>query len=117
MAAFIAPTGLMPGSQYQILFVTADTTDGTSGSESSYNNFVQTEAAPLTAVLPARTTWCAITSTFDGTNYNNAADNIANDPSLPVFNTQGQQLSFGPFYIWAGPLMNAVLRRPNRHHC
>jgi len=103
-AAFMPPTGLSPGSQYQILFVTADTMAGTSGSESDYNSFVQTEAAPLTALLPNGTTWSAITSTFDGTSYDNAANNVDNDPSLPVYNTQGQLLSFNPFYLWAGPL-------------
>ncbi len=46
MASFIPPFGLAPGSKYQIAFVTADTTSGTSGLESYYNNFVTEEAAP-----------------------------------------------------------------------
>jgi len=112
-AVVIPPAGLTPGSQYQILFVTADTTDATSGSESYYNSFVQTEAAPLTAILPVGTTWDAITSTYDGANYTNAGDNVPEYPTLPVYNTQGQEVSFSPFYIWAGPLSTAVLYNQN----
>ncbi len=40
----ILPSGLAPGSEYQIAFVTADFTSGTSGLESYYNSFATTEA-------------------------------------------------------------------------
>ena len=114
MAGFIAPTGLAAGSQYQILFVTADTIAGTSGAESDYNSFVQTEAAPLTAILPLGTTWLMRSRRrMTGANYNDASGNISNDPALPVFNTQGQEVSFSPFYLWAGPLNAAVLYDQN----
>ena len=95
MASFIPPFGLAPGSKYQIAFVTADTTSGTSGLESYYNNFVTEEAAPLTAVLPSGTTWSAITSTYDGTSYYNAIDNAPTHPGVPIYNTAGQLVSDG----------------------
>ena len=40
----ILPSGLAPGSEYQIAFVTADFTSGTSSLESYYNSFATTEA-------------------------------------------------------------------------
>jgi hypothetical protein len=108
MASFIPPSGLNPGSQYQIMFVTTDTTSGTSGSESDYNNFVTAEAAPLTSLLPLGTTWSAVTSTYDGSNYTDAGNNAPSNVSTPVFNTQGQQLSFTSLGLWVGPILNAV---------
>ncbi len=109
MAGVILPTGLTAGTQYQIMFVTADTTSGTSGSESDYNNFVTAEAASLTALLPLGTTWSAVTSTYDGTNYTNAGDNAPTDPAIPVFNTQDQQVSFpNPLGLWVGPILTPV---------
>ena len=109
MAGFIPPTGLNPGSQYQIMFVTADTTSGTSGSEIDYNNFVTAEAAPLIALLPLGTTWSAVTSTYDGTNYTNAGVNAPTNTAIPVFNIQGQQLSYPyPLGLWVGPIATPV---------
>ncbi len=109
MAGVILPTGLTAGTQYQIMFVTADTTSGTSGSESDYNNFVTAEAASLTALLPLGTTWSAVTSTYDGTNYTNAGVNAPTDPAIPVFNTQDQQVSFpNPLGLWVGPILTPV---------
>ena len=45
MATVIAPIGLAPGSQYQLIFVTADTIAGSYGTEAPYNDFVNAEAA------------------------------------------------------------------------
>ena len=87
MATVIPPIGLAPGSQYQLVFVTTDAIDGTSGTEAPYNAFVNAEAA-LNSMLPAAT-WRAVTSTTDGSNA------IANAPwlGLPVYNTQGIRVS------------------------
>jgi hypothetical protein len=103
MAEVVLPTGLAPGSQYQIAFVTADRTSGSSGSETYYNNFVSAEAAPLTAILPSGTTWRAITSTYDGTNYYNAVDNAATLSGVPIYNTKGQLVATGTG-LWGGSL-------------
>ena len=90
VADAILPTGLAPGSQYQLAFVTADVTSGTSGSESYYNDFVRTQAAPLAAVLPGGTTWSAITSTFDGTNHTDASQNAPTYSGIPIYNSAGE---------------------------
>ncbi|MDE2515141.1 MAG: VPLPA-CTERM sorting domain-containing protein [Rhodospirillales bacterium] len=59
-ASYIAPN-LAAGSNYRLIFVTADTIQATSSNEATYNNFANSEAA-LNSSLPS-TTWSAITST------------------------------------------------------
>ncbi len=82
----ILPTGLAPGSQYQIAFVTADTITAESDSESTYNNFVTAEAANSPALASLGASWTAITSTADGAN---ASTNAATF-GVPIYNTLGQ---------------------------
>src|ERR1700722_4877201 len=55
------PPALAPGDTYQLVFVTADPTQATTGNIAVYDNFVNTEAA-ADASLPA-TTWSALAST------------------------------------------------------
>jgi hypothetical protein len=87
---------LPPGSQYQIVFVTDVTTTAVTPGESYYNNFVTTWAAPITALLPAGTTWSAITSTYDSPGvYTNASDNAPAYANIPIYNTQGQLVASG----------------------
>ena len=108
----ILPTGLAPGSQYQIAFVTTDTTSGTSGSESYYNNFATAEAAPLTAILPLGTSWSAITSTFDGEEFHNAISNAATYSGVPIYNTHGQLVATGAG-LWSGHLSSPIVYDQN----
>lgn len=86
MATVIPPTGLAPGSQYQLVFVTAGTRSGTSSNVADYNSFVTSEAA-LNPLLPSAT-WHAVVST-------SAIDAKVNAPSsgLPVYNTAGIQVA------------------------
>jgi hypothetical protein len=89
MADFIAPSGLAPGSQYQLVFVTSDTTAATSPDISYYNSFVSAEAAKNPA-LPA-TTWHAIASTP-------TVDAITNAPfyaGVPIYTTNGALVATG----------------------
>ena len=94
-AAIIPPIGLAPGSPYQLVFVTAGSIDATSPNESTYNTFVQNQAA-LNPLLP-ESVWHAVTSTADGTN---AQDN-APSAGLPVYTTQGNLVSQGPLGLYA----------------
>ena len=43
-ATIISPIGLPAGSPYQLIFVTANRIQATSGAESTYNTFVTVEA-------------------------------------------------------------------------
>jgi hypothetical protein len=100
-ATVIPPIGLAPGSQYQLVFVTADAIVGSYGTEAPYNAFANAEAA-LNSSLPSAT-WSAITSTADGASANVNAPWLG----LPVYNTAGYQVSLpGSFY---GNFLNSLI--------
>jgi hypothetical protein len=90
MATVIPPIGLAPGSPYQLVFATADSINGISGTEATYNAFVSAEAA-LNPNLPSAL-WRAVTSTYDGVT---SVDANVNAPwlGLPVYNTQGMKVN------------------------
>ena len=97
---------LPPGSQYQLVFVTADTTEATSGYENYYNGFVQTEASSLNAMLPHGVTWSAITSTtMDGIS---AAANAPTYPGVPIYDTIGQLVVASTGSLWDGSLLSPI---------
>ena len=77
-AGFLLPSGLQPGDQFQIVFVTSDAIQGTSSDISTYNAFVTSEASPITNYLTSLgytgITWSAIASTETA----NAIDNAPN---------------------------------------
>jgi len=102
---------LPAGSQYQLAFVTTDTTNGTSDAESYYNGFVTAEAAPLTAMLPGSATWSAMTSTFNGGNLVDASNNAITYSGMPIYNTQGDLVAIGgsgPQGLWTGSIENPI---------
>lgn len=95
-ADIIPPIGLAPGSEYQLVFVTADTTTATSTDITTYNTFVQNEAA-LNASLPSAT-WTAIGSTATVSASVNAPNDFVDGSYLPVYNTQGLLVTAAGLY-------------------
>jgi len=95
-ASYIPPSGLTPGSQYQLIFVTAGTRDGSSGNIADYNAFVTAQAA-LDPSLP-RTTWDAIatTSTVNGD------VNAPSSGALSVYSTNGQLIAPAGIGLYSG---------------
>jgi hypothetical protein len=104
VAAVMPPVGLAPGSQYQLIFVTADTRRADSADIGSYNSFVTAEAG-LNPSLPQGVTWNAVASSLTG-----PTEAILNAPSgvfvgnIPVYNTMGREVSDGSGYGIYGPL-------------
>jgi hypothetical protein len=88
MATVMLPAGLAPGTQYQLIFVTSDSTPAISTAISDYNAFVRSEAAPLNSLLPPGVNWDAVASTA-------TVDASQNAPSLglPIYNTAGQEVA------------------------
>ena len=79
LADVILPTGLNPGDQYEIAFVTADTMTATSGDIDDYNTFVSTEANQDATLGSLGATWHAI-----------AGNPYVNAPApyeMPIYNT------------------------------
>jgi hypothetical protein len=102
LATVVPPAGLAPGSQYQIIFVTFETTTGVSSDIGDYNKLVNDEAAFATAFgLPAGIHWNAVVSTPTV----NAKDNAPSN-GLPVYNTGGQLVSSTGIY--SGSLLSPV---------
>ncbi len=101
-ASVVPPIGLAPGSQYQLIFVTADPHTAISFDIADYNTFVSEEAA-LSSELPAGATWNAVAST-------DTVDANVNAPSgtLPVYNTAGQEVAAAGVGIYLGALNNLV---------
>jgi hypothetical protein len=89
MAVFIPPSGLGPGSQFQLIFVTTDTTAASSSTIGTYNSFVTGEAAPINALLSADgihgVTWAAVAATTS----TQASANAPTYAGMPVYDTNG----------------------------
>jgi hypothetical protein len=80
------PAGLTPGSQYRLVFVTADTYTATATNIATYNTEVTGEAGAVAALAGLHTTWLDIGSTATVS----AINNIGQDPSIPIYNLDGQ---------------------------
>jgi hypothetical protein len=91
MATVILPTGLTPGSQYQLIFVTADTHDAVNPSVGAYNPFAASEAAiGVPFGLPSGLTWNAVVSTVSVS----ANSNAPSFAGIPVYDTHGDLVAF-----------------------
>ena len=84
----VLPTGLAPGSQYQILFVTSGGTVATSSNIGDYDNFVTTQANQDPTLAGLDATWTAVASTAGS-----AANQASNTTNIPIYDTRGDLLS------------------------
>lgn len=113
--SFTVPPGLAPGSQYRLVFVTADFYHVTSTAISTYNTDVNNEADAVAALHALGTTWLAIGST-DAVN---AIDNIGQDPGVPIYNLQGQLVAKDATSnsggLFSSALVNPVAYDENGH--
>lgn len=104
MATVIPPIGLAPGSQYQLIFVTASARDAVSIDIADYNTFVSDESDQgVPFGLPAGATWHAVASTETVNANDNAPSGV-----FPVYNTAGQLVSAPGVGIYTGALDNLV---------
>jgi hypothetical protein len=102
------PTGLNPGDEYRLVFVTSTTRDATSSNIEDYNAFVTTAANSVPELLALSTTWKAIASTAtvdarDNTNTN--FDVIGVDAPLYLLN---DTMLAGDFGLWFGAIQAAI---------
>jgi hypothetical protein len=103
---------LPAGTQYQIVFVTDDTTTATDSNIGDYNSFVQADVpAALTSFLagyggpPA--SWNAIGSTA-------SVNANSNAPSTGlVFNTDGQEVASPTASLYSGSLLSPIMYGPS----
>ncbi len=93
---------LPPGSEYELIFATSGEVTGGSSNIGAYNAFAASQAAPLAALLPAGVTWKAVVSTSTSS----AAANAPSSAGIPIYNTQGIEVSIGDLY--SGTLLNPI---------
>ncbi len=106
------PGGLASGSQYRLVFVTADVYTATDGLSSDYNTYVNNEANNLAgntgSPIAGLSTWDAIVST-PGLD---AIDNVGADPGVPLYDLNGNLValdaSTAPFGLF-GPTTGSPL--------
>jgi hypothetical protein len=101
-AVVIPPSGLAPGSQYQLLFFTSGGTSATSSNIADYNAFASAQAA-LSPTLPTGVTWNAVVSTPTLEANNNAKNPVG----IPIYNTHGIKIANGSLYSGV-PLLSPV---------
>ncbi|MDJ0561728.1 MAG: PEP-CTERM sorting domain-containing protein [Microcystis sp. M53599_WE4] len=118
-ALVVVPTGLNPGDQYRLVFVTDGTRDATSTNIDDYNNFVTNEVtgSPLATALtaagftPSAITWKAIGSTDSVA----ARDNTGTNPSstgVPIYLIDGNRVANNNADLWDGSILTGIDRTP-----
>ena len=105
-APITVPTGLNPGDEYRLAFVTSEQRNGASPDIASYNRFVTDVANTQPALASLGTTWKAIgsTATVD------ARDNTGTNPDVdgagvPIFLLDDTLLANDNFDLWDGSIL------------
>jgi hypothetical protein len=97
-ADVILPTGLAPGFQYEIAFVTSDSMTATSTNIADYNSFVTQEADKNPVLAGLGASWYVMGSTTTV----KASANAPTSAGVPIYNTAGQLIIADSSHLW-GP--------------
>ena len=120
-ALVVVPTGLAPGDQYRLVFVTAGARDATSTNINDYNTFVTNQATGGTPGIDtaldtalngagfdlSTITWKAIGSTSAV----DARDNTGTNPSstgVPIYLIDGNRVANNNADLWDGQLQHPI---------
>jgi len=127
VAAFAAPvtvpTGLNPGDQYRLAFVTSGIRNATSIDIADYNVFVTSAAGSVPELAALPTTWRAIASIEYGVEDNeggftifqdHARDNTATNPDVsagfPIYRLDNTKIAVSNADLWDGNLLAPLNR-------
>ncbi len=106
-----APSGLNPGDQFRIVFVTDGTIRGNNEVSSTYDSLVQSEAAGTT-YNGNSVTWLAIISSSNFANPVSAISHIGENTtsSIPVYLVDGTKVasSDNSNGLWSGALQHSI---------
>ena len=107
-ADVVLPSGLPPGTEFRVVFTTADGMTADSASVGDYNGFATAEANQNPTLAALGATWYALVSTPTV----NVIDNVPSPSSRtsPVYNTAGQLVVASTGTLWAhnNTLLNPV---------
>ncbi|CCI36017.1 PEP-CTERM sorting domain-containing protein [Microcystis aeruginosa] len=122
-ALVVVPTGLNPGDQYRLVFVTSGTRNATSSNINDYNNFVTSQVTGSALATQLTTagfnlgtiTWKAIASTRASGSIVavNARDNTGTNPSslgVPIYLIDGNRVANNNTDLWDGSIQNFINR-------
>ena len=98
-------TGLQPGDQYRLIFLTSTTTNALSSDITTYNSFVQATAAASTAYPGlGGGTWNIMGSTLTDDARDNTGTNPTAATGVPIFLTDGfTLLASSNAELWSAP--------------
>ncbi len=102
-AITVVPTGLNPGDQYRLAFLTSMTRDAFSLNIADYNAFVTGVANSVAELAALGTTWTAIGSTVTV----DARDNTGTNPSsvgVPIYLLNDTKLADNNADLWDGTI-------------
>jgi hypothetical protein len=102
------PTGLQPGDQYRLAFVTSGVRDATSPFISDYNDFVQDHADAVPELRKLGVSWNAIASTFFVDACENTGTCMGIDLGVPIFRVDDTQLVANNIELWMSRLHVAL---------
>jgi hypothetical protein len=101
------PTGLDPGEQYRLAFMTSTTRDATSSNIADYNAFVTNAANAVPELVALGTSWTAIGSTLTVAARDNTATNPGvNGPGVPIYLLNDTILADDYADLWDGSIDN-----------
>jgi hypothetical protein len=102
-AVVTIPTGLNPGDQYRLTFVTSATRDATSTNIADYNAFVTSAVNSVPALAALGTTWRAIASTHSIDARDNTGTNWTVDPvGVPIYALSDSLVATSNLDFWDG---------------
>mgnify|MGYP003672668138 CR=1 FL=1 len=106
-APITVPTGLNPGDQYRIAFLTTTTRNASSSDIAVYNAFVTAEANSVAELSALNTTWTAIASTATV----DARDNTDTNPAsagVGIYLLNDTKLADNNADLWDGTIRTAL---------
>jgi hypothetical protein len=101
-APITLPTGLNPGDQYRLVFITSSIRNAMSANIADYNSFVSGVANGVAELAALGTNWTAIAS-VPGTDASENTDTVFGDsPDLPIYLLDGTKMADGILDLWGG---------------
>ena len=104
----IVPTGLNPGDQYRLAFVTTTPSLSYSSDIDDYNDLVTTVANSVSELVALGTTWKVIGSTDAVDARDNTGTNPFSSPGVPIYNTAGELVALSNSDLWDGSIVHAI---------
>jgi len=98
------PTGLNPGDEYRLVFVTSTTRDATSSDIADYNAFVTAAANSSPEFAALGTTWTAIASTATVDARDNTNSNYTISLGVPIYSVEDILVATNNADLWDGEI-------------